>query len=199
MLRQSSKRPQPLPGRQKEARGRTDRHRAGQPQDLITAGAAPAGLLARSAIVASLQAWTGRSMTTHMSAGWSGNAKAASISGGYEGLVAHAEIAVRSLIEAVPGLFRREALGGGVFIEDGVGFDRRNCTLLTFLASAPTPAQMAAFAPDPELQHRLQLLLERSHAHDLTATERAEPDERVGSEHVLVMLTTGARSALTAP
>jgi hypothetical protein len=32
-------------------------------------------------------------------------------------------------------------------------------TLLTFLASAPTPAQIAAFAPDPELRQRLQLLL----------------------------------------
>jgi hypothetical protein len=72
-------------------------------------------------------------------------------------------------------------------------------TLLTFLANAPTPAQIAAFAPSPELQHRLQLLLERSHARDLTATERAELDELERIEHVMVMLKTGALSALTAP
>jgi hypothetical protein len=64
-------------------------------------------------------------------------------------------------------------------------------TRLTFLASAPTPVQVTAFTLSPELQPMLQLLLERSHARDSTATERAELDEPERTEHVMVMLKTG--------
>ena len=63
----------------------------------------------------------------------------------------------------------------------------------------PTPVQIAAFSPSPEVQDRLQTLLARSHADDLTPTERAELDELERIEHVMVLRKMGALTALSAP
>ena len=69
-------------------------------------------------------------------------------------------------------------------------------TVLDFLADAPTPAQIAAFGPSPELRERLQLLLARDRAGDLTPTE-LDDLERIG--HVIIMRKAGSLSALTVP
>jgi len=69
--------------------------------------------------------------------------------------------------------------------------------ILTFLTSAPTPAQIAAFAPPPEVLERLQALLERERAGPLALSDRAELDELEHIEHLVVMLKAGALSALT--
>lgn len=69
--------------------------------------------------------------------------------------------------------------------------------ILTFLASAPTPAQIAAFGPTPEMQQRLDVLLERSHAGTLTAAEHEELNEMERIEHLVVMLKTGALRAFS--
>jgi hypothetical protein len=64
--------------------------------------------------------------------------------------------------------------------------------ILTFLASAPTAAQIADFTPPPEAVARLQTLLERERAGSLTAYERAELDELEHIEHLVILLKSGA-------
>ena len=49
--------------------------------------------------------------------------------------------------------------------------------ILGFLASQPTPEQMASLRPTPEMQHRLSHLLERSAAGTIAAAALQELDE----------------------
>ena len=63
--------------------------------------------------------------------------------------------------------------------------------ILNFLASNPTPEQIAAFRPKPEMIERLQTLLQRSKAGELTGAEQAELDEYERLEHLIVMLKAG--------
>ncbi len=69
--------------------------------------------------------------------------------------------------------------------------------ILTFLADEPTPEQIAAFAPPPEIQQRLRTLLDRERDGTVTPPERAELDELERIEHVVVMLKAGALPMLT--
>lgn len=69
--------------------------------------------------------------------------------------------------------------------------------IVTFLASAPTPQQIAAFKPSAEMQRRLQVLVERSRADNLTPAEHGELDELERIEHLVVMLKSGALPLLT--
>ncbi len=64
-------------------------------------------------------------------------------------------------------------------------------SLVTFLAGAPTPAEIAAFRPPPAVQERVATLLARSHAGDLTPNERAELDEFERIEHLVVLIKAG--------
>ena len=64
--------------------------------------------------------------------------------------------------------------------------------ILDFLASEPTPEEIIAFRPTPEMQERLQTLLKRSKAGELTPTEEKELDEYERIEHLLVMLKSGS-------
>jgi hypothetical protein len=59
--------------------------------------------------------------------------------------------------------------------------------ILTFLASGPSPAEVAAYTPPSDARQRLELLLERS---------KAELDDFERIEHLMVMLKAGALSAL---
>ena len=63
--------------------------------------------------------------------------------------------------------------------------------ILNFLASAPTPEEIAAFKPTPEMQERLQTLLSRSKMGQLTAAEQQELDEYEQIEHLIIMLKAG--------
>lgn len=63
--------------------------------------------------------------------------------------------------------------------------------ILDFLASNPTPEQIAAFSPTPEMQSRLRLLLNRSHSGELTDAEQKELDEYESIEHLVIMLKAG--------
>lgn len=69
--------------------------------------------------------------------------------------------------------------------------------ILDFLTSQPTPEQVAAFRPTPEMQTRLQTLLARSHSGELTPTEQCELDEYERIEHLIVMLKSGNLPYLT--
>ena len=69
--------------------------------------------------------------------------------------------------------------------------------ILDFLASQPTPDEILAFRPTPEMQARLRTLLDRSHAGQLTPAEQAELDEFERIEHVLVLLKAGTLPHLT--
>lgn len=69
--------------------------------------------------------------------------------------------------------------------------------ILNFIASNPTPEQIAAFGPTPEMQERLRTLLERSKAGELTTQERLELDEYDRIEHLVIMLKAGSLRYLT--
>jgi hypothetical protein len=70
-------------------------------------------------------------------------------------------------------------------------------TIVDFLASKPTPAEIVAFRPTAAMQERLATLLARSHAGNLTPTEQAELDELERIEHLVVMLKAGSLPYLT--
>lgn len=69
--------------------------------------------------------------------------------------------------------------------------------ILDFLATRPTPAEIAAFRPAPEMQERLATLLARSRDGQLTPAEQAELDEFERIEHVMVLLKAGSLPYLT--
>ena len=70
--------------------------------------------------------------------------------------------------------------------------------ILDFLASNPTPAQIAAFGPTPEMRERLATLLERNEAALLTASEQAELDDYERIEHLMILIKAGNLAHLTA-
>ena len=63
--------------------------------------------------------------------------------------------------------------------------------ILDFIASNPTPQQIAEFRPTPEMQDRLRSLLSRNKSGDLTPGEEAELDEYERIEHIMIMLKAG--------
>jgi hypothetical protein len=65
-------------------------------------------------------------------------------------------------------------------------------SILTFLASNPTPEQLAEFTPPTETQERLRILLARNRAGQLTPAEQAELDQYERIEHLIVMLKAGS-------
>ncbi len=68
--------------------------------------------------------------------------------------------------------------------------------IVGFLASNPTPQDLATFGPTPEMQARLQILIERGRTGDLTAMEQAELDEYERIEHLIVLIKSRTLSAL---
>jgi hypothetical protein len=69
--------------------------------------------------------------------------------------------------------------------------------ILNFLASNPTPEQIAEFKPTPEMQERLHTLLTRNQAGDITPRELKELDEYERIEHLIVMIKASNLSYLT--
>jgi hypothetical protein len=60
--------------------------------------------------------------------------------------------------------------------------------ILGFLASNPTPEAILAFQPNPEIQARLRILLDRNAAATITPSEIAELDEYEEIEHFMIRL-----------
>jgi hypothetical protein len=69
--------------------------------------------------------------------------------------------------------------------------------VLNFLASRPTPEQVAAFGPTPEMTDRLRTLLLRESKGEITPAEKAELDEYERLEHLMVMIKSGNLQHLT--
>ncbi len=63
--------------------------------------------------------------------------------------------------------------------------------VLDFLASRPTPEQVASFGPTPEMVERLRTLLGREAGREITPAEKAELDEYERLEHLMVMIKSG--------
>ncbi|MBD2297386.1 hypothetical protein [Nostoc sp. FACHB-190] len=63
--------------------------------------------------------------------------------------------------------------------------------ILDFLASNPTPEQIAQFQPTPQMRERLRTLVTRSKAGELTPVELKELDEYEKIEHLMIMIKTG--------
>lgn len=64
--------------------------------------------------------------------------------------------------------------------------------VLDFLASDPTPEQIAAFGPTLEMSDRVKALLAKERANEITPGEKAELDDYEHIEHLVVMAKTGA-------
>ncbi len=60
--------------------------------------------------------------------------------------------------------------------------------IVDFLASNPSPQDLAAFRPTSEMQSLLHLLLARSHAGELTPPEQAELEEYERIEHLIILI-----------
>jgi hypothetical protein len=69
--------------------------------------------------------------------------------------------------------------------------------ILNFLASNPTPQQIAEFKPTPEMQDRLRTLLTQSKTGKLTPRELQELNEYERIEHLIVMIKAGNLSYLS--
>ena len=63
--------------------------------------------------------------------------------------------------------------------------------VLDFIVSQPTPEQIAAFRPTPEMAARLEYLLSLERAGTITKSERHELSEHERIEHLVVMLKAG--------
>jgi len=63
--------------------------------------------------------------------------------------------------------------------------------ILAFLAGNPTPDEIVAFRPTPEMRERLDVLLLREREGSLTSMERAEIDDFEQAEHLMVMMKAG--------
>jgi hypothetical protein len=63
--------------------------------------------------------------------------------------------------------------------------------VLEFIVNNPSPAEIASFQPTPEMQARLKQLIARERTNAITAAEKAELDEYMHIEHLVVMLKAG--------
>ena len=61
-------------------------------------------------------------------------------------------------------------------------------TILAFLASSPSPEEIATFRPAPGVQERVRTLLDKNRAGQLTPIEAAELEEYERIEHCMRML-----------
>ena len=68
--------------------------------------------------------------------------------------------------------------------------------ILDFIVSKPTPEEIIAFRPTPEMEERLKSLLERSKVGKITAAESKELDEYERIQHLMIMLKAGVFSQL---
>ena len=71
--------------------------------------------------------------------------------------------------------------------------------ILSFIANGPTPEQLMAFRPTPEMQARLDELLDKSRADTLSDLERRELEEYERIEHIVIMLKARAMPYLISP
>jgi hypothetical protein len=60
-----------------------------------------------------------------------------------------------------------------------------------FLASCPTPEQVATFGHTPGMANRLRTLLGRESEGEITSAEKAELDEYERLEHLMVLIKSG--------
>lgn len=69
--------------------------------------------------------------------------------------------------------------------------------VLDFLASQPTPEQIANFRPTADMQMRMQYLLLQNQADQLSPREQQELDEYERIEHLIIMVKAGNLPHLT--
>ena len=71
--------------------------------------------------------------------------------------------------------------------------------IMELLVSQPTPEQVLALQPSPELQIRVSELLQRSNHGDLTPTEAAELERYLMLEHLVRLAKAQAYKQLAGP
>lgn len=62
--------------------------------------------------------------------------------------------------------------------------------VLDFIANHPTPEQIAAFGPTPEMIERRRTLVAKERVNEITPVEKTELDEYDRIEHLMVMIKT---------
>lgn len=65
-------------------------------------------------------------------------------------------------------------------------------SILDFLATNPSAAEIMAFGPTAQMQERLRALLERSQADTRTPSEEQELDAYERIEHLMILIKTGS-------
>lgn len=71
--------------------------------------------------------------------------------------------------------------------------------ILDFLTSQPTPEQIAAFRPTPQMQEQLSTLLAKNQSGNITPIEIEELNEYERIEHLAIMLKLGNLPYLARP
>lgn len=69
--------------------------------------------------------------------------------------------------------------------------------VLKFVASQPTPEQVAGFRPTAQMQERIEQLLAKEKEKNLSVDERLELDEYERIEHFIIMLKINNGEGLT--
>ena len=62
--------------------------------------------------------------------------------------------------------------------------------ILDFIANRPTPEEIAAFGPTPEMIARRRTLVAKERVNEMTTVEKTELDEYDRIEHLMVMIKT---------
>jgi hypothetical protein len=62
--------------------------------------------------------------------------------------------------------------------------------ILDFIANRPTPEQISAFGPTPEMVERRRTLVAKERINEITPAEKMELDEYDRIEHLMVMIKT---------
>ncbi|NJN55292.1 MAG: hypothetical protein HC804_11350 [Anaerolineae bacterium] len=71
--------------------------------------------------------------------------------------------------------------------------------LLSFLTTLPSPEEVIALRPSPEMQHRIHLLLEKNKNEGLSAAEEQEWEQYQYLEHLVRMAKAKAHLKLQQP
>ncbi|MEK7675470.1 MAG: hypothetical protein AAB676_06525 [Verrucomicrobiota bacterium] len=68
--------------------------------------------------------------------------------------------------------------------------------VIDFIASGPSPSEIASFRASEEVNRRVALLIEREKAGTLTAEEKSELDHYLELEHIMRLTKARARQRL---
>jgi hypothetical protein len=90
-------------------------------------------------------------------------------------------------------------LESGIHSDDAVQFTAMKCyeEVIDFIASGPSPGDVAAFRLSDEGNQRAELLVQKEKSGELSAAEKSELDHYLELEHIMRLAKARARQRLT--